>query len=248
MSIYTKGVSFPNRNQLYPLITLHVQCGLCVHVCLFTQKDVSFPNRNQLYPLITLHVQCGLCVHVCLFIQKDVSFPNRNQLYPLFILHVQCSLCVQYVYLHKRTYHFQIEINYILYSSCTSNVVCVYSMSIYTKGVSFPNRNQLYPLIILHVPCSLCVQYVYLHKRTYHFQIEINYILLSSCTSNVVCVYTMSIYTKGVSFPNRNQLYPLIILHVQCGLCVQYVYLHKRAYHSQIEIKYILIILHGVQL
>ena len=70
-------------------------------------------------------------------------------------------------------------------------------MSIYTKGVSFQNRNQLYPLIILHVQCGLCVQYVYLHKRTYHFQIEINYILLSSCTSNVVCVYSMFIYTKG---------------------------------------------------
>ena len=103
-----KGVSFPNRNQLYPLIILHVQCGLCVHVCLFTQKGVSFPNRNQLYPLIILHVQCGLCVHVCQFTQKGVSFPNINQLYPLIILHVQCGLCVQYVYLHKRAYHSQI--------------------------------------------------------------------------------------------------------------------------------------------
>ena len=129
-----KGVSFPNRNQLYPLIILHVQCGLCVHVCLFTQKDVSFPNRNQLYPLIISARSMWFVCTVCLFTQKGVSFPNRNQLYPLIILHVQCSLCVHYVYLHKRTYHFQIEINYILLSSCTSNVVCVYSMSIYTKG------------------------------------------------------------------------------------------------------------------
>ena len=159
-------------------------------------KDVSFPNRNQLYPLIILHVQCSLCVHVCLFTQKG-------------------------------TYHFQLEMNYIILSSCTSNVVCVYSMSIYTKGVSFSNRNQLYPLIILHVQCGLFVHVCIFTQRTYHFQIEINYILLSSCTFNVVCMYSMSIYTKGVSFPIRNQLYHLIILHVQCSLYVQYVYLHK---------------------
>ena len=59
MSIYTKSVSFPNINQLYPLMILHVQCSLCVNVCLFTQKGVSFPNINQLHPLMILHgVHC----------------------------------------------------------------------------------------------------------------------------------------------------------------------------------------------
>ena len=44
--------------------------------------------------------------------------------------------------------------------------------------------------------CTVCL----FTQRAYHFQKEINYILSSSCTSNVVCVYSLSIYTKGVSF------------------------------------------------
>ena len=144
------------------------------------------------------------------FLDIDVSFPERNQLYPLIILHVQCSLCVHYVHLHKRTYHFQIEINYILSSSCTFNVVCVY-MYVYLHKRAYHFQIEINHILLSSCTFNVvCVYSMSIYtKGTYHFQIEINYILSSSCTFNVVCVY-------------------------------MYVYLHKRAYHFQIEINYTL--------
>ena len=84
-----KDVSFPNRNQLYPLIILHVQCGLCVQYVYLHKRDVSFPNRNQLYPLIILHVQCGLCV-------QYVYLHKRAYHSQIEIKHILSSSCTEF--------------------------------------------------------------------------------------------------------------------------------------------------------
>ena len=63
---------------------------------------------------------------------------------------------------------------------------------------------------------------------TYHFQIEINYILSSSCTFNVVCVY-MYVYLHKRAYHFQIEINYILLssctFNVVC--LYMYVYLHK---------------------
>ena len=111
---------------------------------------------------------------------------------------LQWFVCTCMSFYEKRTYHFKIKINYILSSSCTSNVVCVY------KYVYLHKRAYHFQIEINYILLSSCTSNVVCvysmsiyTKGTYHFQIEINYILSPSCTFNVVCVYKYVYLHKG---------------------------------------------------